>query len=277
MIKDEELLTALKTVFTVLPNLFSSDSGIAISDKEKLIFLRQAETFKLNINEGAIVAKDELTQKAIKSRKKESSHFPKEIFGFPIIGYCIPVINPDTNNMVGTISLCISMEKESQMVEMAEELQAFSEELAASSEELASSTQELTINSQNANTLVDKTQSGLKSMDEIIKYIKSIADTTNLLGLNAAIEASRAGEQGRGFTVVAGEIRKLATNSKSSTVQINETLIKIMENINGIIAVFNEFSTTGETHSAQAEEISAGSQRLTELATKLLTFSENMI
>jgi uncharacterized protein YukE len=277
VMKDEDLLLSLKTVFKVLPNLFPADTGVGISDTEKLIFVRQPETFKLNINEGGLMSKDKLTQLALKTRKKESTSFPKEAFGFSIIGYCIPVINPDTNNIVGTINLCVSMEKESQIVEMAEELQAFSEELSASSEEMASSTQDFTVNTQNINGLVNETQEGLKSMDSIIQYIKSIADTTNLLGLNASIEASRAGEQGRGFAVVANEIRKLAANSKNSTGQINDTLAKIKENINDIITVCNEFSATGESHSAQAQQIAAGSQRLTELSTKLLSFSENMI
>jgi len=274
---DEEFFTALKTVFTLLPSLFSSDVSMLITDKEKVVLSKQAESYKVNITEGTLVEKDALTQKALKSGKREATHFPKEVFGIPIKGYCIPVINPYTDTMVGTINFCVSMEKENEIVEMVTELQSFSEELAASSEELASSTEELTTNSENANNLVKETKVSLKSMDDIIQYIKGIADTTNLLGLNAAIEASRAGEQGRGFAVVAGEIRKLATNSKNSTRQISETLEKVKENINGIIAACNEFSTTGEIHSSQAEQIAAGSQRLTELSAKLLKFSENII
>lgn len=169
----------------------------------------------------------------------------------------------------------ISEEKQSKEIEMANELQAFSQELAASSEELAGSTQKMSSNSENVGNLINETQEGIASMDDIIKYIKSIADTTNLLGLNASIEAARAGEHGRGFSVVAGEIRKLAANSKDSTRQINDTLAKVKENINSIVNVLNEFSTSSKSQAAQAEQIASGSQKLSELSTKLLNMSDS--
>ena len=275
-ISDEEFFSAVKTTFTVLPTLFSSDVTIAVTDTEKVVLLKNADSFKLGMSEGMQLLDGGTSQKSMKARDKISIRYSKETFGFPIIAHAVPLINPTTDNVVGTLTYAISLEKETAVIEMANELQGFSQELTAASEELANSTQALSSNSQNFNELINETQMGITSMDDIIKYIKSIADTTNLLGLNASIEAARAGEQGKGFSVVAGEIRKLATNSKDSTGKINETLAKIKVNINGIVGAINEFSVTSETQASQAEQIASASQALSELSGKLLKLSENI-
>lgn len=156
-----------------------------------------------------------------------------------------------------------------QLKEGMAELVAAAQEVASSAELLAEKGRELERGAGGARLFINET-------DQIIKFIKMVADQTRLLGLNAAIEAARAGEHGRGFAVVAQEVRKLAENSAGSADQIKGILQNIETSIGEIITGVGETAHLISKQAAASEEIARNMQRIGRISEDVSLMAERL-
>lgn len=273
------MLNSVLDVVSVFEDILQDeDAMLVVADLEKIVYYKAGKTVNAGYV-GLALNKGDGLYEAIEAKKTLKVIVPKEVLGTTFKAITIPLFD-ENKKCVGAVGVGWGLESK---IKMFEQLSDVVESLSNSIENISVGISSVTENAQSIATsqeeMVASAQVTRKSVDETSKitdFIKNVSNQTNLLGLNAAIEAARAGQEGKGFSVVAGEIRKLAVNSKDAVGQIEQGLRHMQESINSIMNMIEKNSLVTQSQAAASEEISASIQELGNLSEILVSITKEL-
>lgn len=241
--EDEALLEKLKYVIPMMRDMMQVDIAVGLFDTEKCLAYQPARSFDQKARPGDTVKPGSGTYQAIAEKRRIVKKVDSSVYGVPYVVVALPIKN-ELGEIIGVTAVSQSVEQQEALTALAGNLSDAVSNLAGTSEEISAQTEEIAANLRQMTQTAVAAQKRVAEMDQVMGLIKTIAGQTNLLGLNAAIEAARVGEQGRGFGVVAEEIRKLAHMSSDS-----------IKKIEGMVRGIQSDSEQTHTHVAHVDEV----------------------
>lgn len=259
--KKYTLLEAAVELAPLFQKLIALDCAIAVTDREMFLVDATGENSELISNQGKKISEEGSVYHAMRTGELYKKIIPKDAYGFPFKSTGIP-IRDETGRIIGSLGMALSLKNQDTLNEAARSFSSTCEEVVASTEELAASAEELASGMENLNAFQKDMVEQVERTDTILNIIKKIAENSNLLGLNAAIEAARVGAEGRGFEVVATEIRKMAENSAKSVEEIKVIIDTIKEQVATVSEEIVKVLQISQQQASSAEEITASMQTL---------------
>jgi Methyl-accepting chemotaxis protein len=253
------MLDQLLNVAPYLKDIFGKDMIVWVSDTDKL--LGYFPGYRMDIGSDGILGEDDSMRVAMRKREALRCDEMVGTLGIVVKNTNTPVFD-EKNNVVGCISVGVSLDQETKVVNVARSINEAVENMDASIREFAESAENIKDNQRLLRENITGVSELTKEIGKVLSFTKRITDQTNLLGLNASIEAARAGVHGAGFGVVADEICKLSVESMKVAKKIEELLIQINDaNRTTLECSDSAYSATVD----QAAEILKTKTKITEL------------
>ncbi|QXE19247.1 methyl-accepting chemotaxis protein [Clostridium sp. 001] len=274
-IVENTIFNSLNDSLQYIDILFGHHITIYITDTEKILKILYSDKLSLSSKEGDPIPRKGPPGEALRTGKPVIDIVSKALYGVPFRSYSIP-IKDNNNKVIGLLLAAQSLENMDKVLTLSKNVSGSLKQMSLASSDISEQIQNIVNSNEDTSKALNKANKNAKDTNEILRFIQSISKQTNLLGLNAAIEASRAGDNGKGFGVVAQEIRKLSKSSSESVKEIDSVLKEITSSMELVTNSINKSNSNFEAASSAIEEITSSIQELSSTAEVLEEVSKKV-
>ena len=234
-ISENSLMSAFYQMIPYFKYFMGEDTGITMSNTEEYIFIQNTDKLKINFKKGDKIPPNCAADVCLRKKAVLDIVIPKEVFGFSVRTIAIPVFD-EQGEIVGTMVVSASVDKIKRLSELSGSVAEALTVISHNGKEMSDGFSQINQENEGIAVALEQTKKDYKRTDDILRFVNGVIRQTNLLGLNASIEAARAGQAGRGFSVVATKITSLSNSTKKSLIEIDEVLGAVQASIADILA-----------------------------------------
>lgn len=270
------IIDALVLAAPYFKQIQKEDIMIGVTDKDIFHYYAPAEKIDLGLEKGSPIPPEDPTLHNALRGRKTINRLPAEIYGYTIISVGIPVYG-DHGEIVGALAIAYTLENEEKLQELTQNIDMISSRLIDMVQSIATQSEELSTTSAQILTNSRQAVEDSQQVNKVASFIREISDQTNLLGLNAAIEAARVGEHGAGFGVVATEVRKLSVHTKEATINIESSLRQVQQAMKQMGQEIESIASSSNSQAELVTEFSNVIEQLNAISGEMTSFIHSFI
>lgn len=239
----------------VIKQMFSQDVYIMVMDADGVVKgYSIPDGKKAHVSVGSVFRDPTgALREVLRTGRTMHNFLPEDIMGESFEGELVPI--KDDGMVVGAVACTYSVDVKEQMSQITTKFQNSVGNIQGSLQQLLSGIENLFTLLADIDKIANTVESDVHNAVEVVNKINGNASRSNILALNASIEAARSGEYGRGFAVVAGEMGKLANDSGKSSSEIKVTLNNIMDHLNVIISSITDVGNLAKDYRGNISSI----------------------
>lgn len=271
-----ELVQSLGIMAEYIHLALKKEAVVVIVDKETNTITKYlpGENLEIGYREGDKINHGDTNLQTALGGRNSDIYLDASVYGMPINAYAFPI--KENGRVIGALGFGKPLDKEQQLEEYINTVRDIVVALQDKTHTIASHSEELAATSTEIRAQSEKALEDSQKTNEITSFIKGISRQTNLLGLNASIEAARAGQYGAGFNIVAQEVRKLSQQTDESTQLIESSLDNVKTSLSALLENMNQISDASNEEAKLAQDVSGMIEQLDDVSKKLETFMKEM-